>query len=356
MNSEQSTVNSIYWLLLGFTIGLGLLTKYTMAFFYICAFLLIVFSKEHRFWLRRKEPYIAIVISLIVFSPVIIWNAQNDWVTLRHTAGQAHAAEGLKISLKHFFEFIGSQIGVLTPLLFFIVIYGAIKNFNSRFTVHGSRFLFWFWGPILGFFLIKSLHGKVQANWAMPAYITAFIASTGYFLNRDILKRGAKIFLSLACAIALLVTLLSHYPEILNLPAKKDPTSRLRGWKELGEKVGRIYSSMTQKGSVFIFSDSYQVSSELAFYTPGKPETFCVNLGRRMNQYDIWGGFDKLVGKNAIFVRIGKNDFPEELKSAFDSYEKQSLIVQKDSKILREYSISKCYGFKGLKLRKFESY
>jgi len=377
LNSKLQTPNSKLkiWLLLGFTIGFGLLTKYTMAFFYICAFLFFIFHKENRAWFKRKEPYIAFIVSILVFSLVIIWNAQHDWVTLKHTAGQAHisgqwtSASSVEPSIissqwvKNFLEFLGSQLGVITPLLFFVVIYGAVKNFASRITHHASRitplasrFLFWFWAPILGFFIFKSLHGKVQANWAIPAYITAFIASTGYFLNRGMLKRGTKIFLSLACAIALLVTLLSHYPEILNLPSKKDPTSRLRGWKGLGEEVGRIYNDMTQKGSVFIFSESYQVSSELAFYTPGKPETFCVNLGRRMNQYDIWGGFDKLVGKNAIFVRIGKNDFPEELKSAFDSYEKQSLIVQKDSKILREYSIFKCYGFKGLKLRKFESY
>src|SRR4030067_2500393 len=110
-----------YWLFLGLSVGFGLLTKYTMAFFYICALLFLIFSKEQRFWLKRKELYFAFVLSLVVFSPVIIWNTAHDWVTMKHTAGQAHVAEGLKISFKHFFDFFGSQIGVITPLLFFMV-------------------------------------------------------------------------------------------------------------------------------------------------------------------------------------------------------------------------------------------
>lgn len=345
-----------YWLLLGLSIGFGLLTKYSMAFFYVCAFLFIIFSKEQRFWFKRKEPYIAFALSIVVFSPVIIWNAGHDGVTLRHVAGQAHILEGLKISLKSFFEFLGSQAGVVTPLLFSLVIYGAIMSYASRITHHTSRFLFWFWAPILGLIILKSLQAKAQANWAIPSYITAFIASAGFFLHRDVIRKRIKIFLSLALIMVFFVTLISHYPEILNLPVKIDPTSRLKGWKELGQEAGKIYNSMVSKGPVFIFSDSYQVSSELAFYMPGKPKIFCVNLGRRMNQYDIWGGFNELLGKNAIFVRIGNSDFPGDLKEAFDSYEKQNLIVQRNGKILREYSIFKCYGFKGLALKAVENY
>jgi len=346
------------WLLLGITIGLGLLTKYTMAFFYICAFLFIIFHKEQRAWLKRKETYIALVLSLLIFSPVIIWNSAHNWVTVKHTVGQAHVVEGIKISLKHFFEFIGSQIGIVTPLLFFIVIYGAIRNYSSQLTAHSSRFLFWFWVPILGLYFLKSLQGKVQANWAMPAYVTAFIAATDFFLKKDALKRGLKILLSAAMFVAFLVTAVSHYPEFLNLSVKMDPTSRLRGWKELGIKAEEVYNSIkaSKNKNVFVFSDKYQVASELAFYMPGRPRTYCVNLGRRMNQYDIWGGFDNLSGFDAIFVRIDNENFPEELKNAFDSYEMEKFIVQRKNNILRKYIIFKCYNYKGLRSKNIESY
>ena len=274
---------------------------------------------------------------------------------------------------KNFFEFLGSQIGVITPLLFFMIIYGAVKSrvtsyklqvtsedkSSSSVTRHSSLFLFWFWAPVLGFFILKSLQGKVQANWAMPAYITAFIASADFFLKKDMMKKGTRILLIISLIMAFLATSISHYPEFLNLPVKMDPTSRLKGWKELGIKTKQVYNSMVFSGSkkVFIFSDKYQVSGELAFYVPDKPVTYCVNLGSRMNQYDIWGGFDKLQGSDAIFIRTDNENFPEELKNAFDSYEAEKFIVQReDGEILRKYFIFKCYGFKGLALQIIKSY
>lgn len=361
-----------YWLFLGLSVGFGLLTKYTMAFFYICALLFLIFSKEQRWRLKRKELYFAFVLSLLVFGPVIIWNTAHDWVTVKHTAGQAHVAEGLKISFKHFFDFFGSQIGVITPLLFFMVIYGAVKSrvtsyklqvtsedkSSSFVTRHSSLFLFWFWAPIIIFFTLKSFQGKVQANWIMPAYITAFIASADFFLRKDMMKKGTRILLIISLIMAFLAASVSHYPEFLNLPVKMDPTSRLKGWKELGIKTKEVYNSMVSSGSkkVFIFSDKYQVSSELAFYMPDKPVTYCVNLGSRMNQYDIWGGFDKLAGFDAIFVRTDNEDFPEELKDAFNSYEKEKFVVERKGKTIRKYFIFKCYGFKGLALQTIKSY
>lgn len=55
--------------------------------------------------------------------------------------------------------------------------------------------------------------------------------------------------------------------------------------------MDKVYGDMTaSRGKdVFKFSDKYQVSSELAFYMKQKPVTYCVNLGRRINQYAYLG-------------------------------------------------------------------
>ena len=47
----------------------------------------------------------------------------------------------------------------------------------------------------------------------------------------------------------------------------------------------------------FIFSDRYQLTAIAAFYTKGRPRAYCANFGnRRQNQYDLWDGWEKLVG------------------------------------------------------------
>ena len=290
-----------------------------------------------------KEPYISLALSLIIFSPVIIWNAAHDWVTLRHTAGQAHISGQWSVIseqwLKNFSEFLGSQIGIITPILFGMMFYAVFKlnqdiipscsGQNSKLT-----FLFWFSIPIIAFFLLKSFQGKVQANWALPAYAAGFIAFSALFISRwESIKKWVRWTVIAGVFISLLITVIAHYPAIVNLPSKLDPTSRARGWKELGVEASKVSEGLSKRGPFFIFSDKYQVSSELAFYVKGQPITYCVNLGRRMNQYDLWPGFNTLVNFNAVFVTIDNVQMPERVGTAFDRCEKRLFTVfSKDKK------------------------
>jgi len=301
-----------------------------------------------------KGPAVAFITSLIVFSPVIIWNARHDWVTFRHTAGQVHVAEGLTISLSSFLEFLGSQFGVITPLLFVLALISLWKLRKDR----EGDFLFWFSVPVLVFFLLKSIQAKVQANWALPGYITGIVAFSAFYARGFFTAgKGKKILIAAAVSLSILVTAVAHYPSLLRIPVAMDPSSRLDGWKELGEEVTVLYEQMSQNRPVFIFSDRYQVTSQLAFYVKGNPVTYCVNLGRRMNQYDLWPGFSSFLHHDAIFVRTGDNAVPKAIAAAFGKVEKKviSAYTRKHAKI-RDYSIFLCYDFKGLREEKQETY
>ena len=359
LNSDRSSLvarsSSLpYWLLLGITIGFGLLTKYTMAFFYLCAFLFLISSREQRYALRTKGPYISFIVSLLVFSPVIVWNANHDWVTIRHTAGQAHVAEGFQISFMSFIEFVGSQFGVITPLLLVLMSFALWKLRKKN----GGIFLIWFSVPVIVFFLMKSLQAKVQANWALPGYITAIIAFSAFYLKDwNPTNRWRAFIASAALIMSIFVTAAAHYPFAFNLPAGLNPAARLYGWKDLGTEVSTIYEQMSARRPVFIFSDKYQVTSELAFYVRGHPATYCLNLGRRMNQYDFWPGFENLLHYDAVFVRTGDVPVPGIVADSFDRVEKKVLTVytKKHMKI-RDFTLFLCYDFKGMKERKPETY
>lgn len=354
---KGSTLN---WILLGLSTGFGLLTKYTMAFFFICAFLFLLFSNK-RYLLKKPMPYLSLAISLILFSPVIIWNYRYGWLTLKHTAGQAHISAGLSISLLTFLEFIGSQIGVITPFIFFMMFYAFIKIKEKKKIEY--PFLLYFSIPVIAFFVLKSLHAKVQANWAMTGYITAIIAFSSLYLMPE--PKGLFRFKNpkltiVAISLPLFVTAIAHYPSIINLPAKLDPTMRLKGWKELGMEVSKIYEEMPDTSPIFLFSDRYQVSSELAFYVNGQPRTYCINNGRRMNQYDLWPdinseaekikSLNKNIQINGIYVRTGNGTIPSNVEDAFDSCEKRAFSAfDRGKRLIREYSIFICYNFKGLK-------
>ena len=333
------------WILLGVAIGLGVLVKYTMVFFVFSAFLYLLFNKDKRGLFLRIKPWLSLIFTAIVSSPIVIWNYQHNWVTLRHTAGQAHINEGLVLRPERFLEFLGSQLGVIGPVVFVFMIIAMIwVKRNNR----DGGYLFWFFAPTFLFFLLKSLQGKVQANWALPCYISALIGLSIYavFFWRN-WSRKLKATFAVGIALSLIITVVAHYPFLIRLKPKFDPSARLRGWHQLGQEVSRIARKLGDR--YFIFSDRYQVTAELAFYVSGNPRTYCVNLGRRMNQYDLWPGFHQLRGYNAIFVKIGKSSLPEKLKGVFDSCERSVLTVTEHGYVLRTYSIFVCRNFHGMK-------
>jgi undecaprenyl-diphosphatase len=330
-----------WWAVLGLTVGLGLLAKNTMVFFIIAAFLYLLFNRTRRQQLLGPWPYIGLVVSMVVFSPVILWNASNGWIMFKHEAGHANLGSGLTLNTGMLLNYVGSQLGVITPVLLIMMIIAVIK---IRKETQGSL-LFWFSAPVLVFFLIKSLQGKVQGNWPMAGYITCIIAFCAYYLKEyDLVKGARKYFIIAALIISTIITVISYYPPMIGLTPKMDPSSRLRGWALAAAEVSKIRAIFNDEA--FVFSDNYQVSAEMAFYMQDNPVTYCINLGRRMNQYDLWPGPEKYKGQTGIFVST-HNSLPVPVAQAFEGCSKKKLKLTERGYKLRDYSIFTCRNFRG---------
>jgi undecaprenyl-diphosphatase len=136
----------------------------------------------------------------------------------------------------------------------------------------------------------------------------------------------------------------------------------------LRDEVSPLYKTLAGLGPVFVFSDRYQISSELAFYIDGHPKTYCINLGRRMNQYDLWPGMNDEAERlrregvaatrpiNGIYVALGDSEMPPAVAEAFDRFEKKVIKVYDRGYELRVYSVFLCYNFKGLRAGAIETY
>mgnify|MGYP006179719925 CR=1 FL=1 len=79
------------WLLAGVALGLALLSKYHAALFAVGALIYFAFHPRMRVWLGRPQPYVAVLVALALFSPVIAWNAQNDWASFAFQLGRGAA-------------------------------------------------------------------------------------------------------------------------------------------------------------------------------------------------------------------------------------------------------------------------
>ncbi len=69
------------WFGMGLAFGLGLLSKYTLGLLGIAALVFVIIDPTARRWLKRPHPYLAATLACVLFSPVIIWNLQNDWAS-----------------------------------------------------------------------------------------------------------------------------------------------------------------------------------------------------------------------------------------------------------------------------------
>jgi len=73
------TANPRYLLLVGASIGLGLLAKYTMFFFAVGIFAGLLFT-DARKYLRTIWPWLGLLVSLLLFAPNFLWLAQHEFI------------------------------------------------------------------------------------------------------------------------------------------------------------------------------------------------------------------------------------------------------------------------------------
>lgn len=342
MYRAWQTGGVLSWVLTGLTVGLGIQCKYTMASFLLPAFLLLVFSSARR-QLLTLWPYLGLIVCLATTIPLIMWNANHGWVNFFHNAGHTRVSSGLRILPGQFFEFVGSQLGIITPILLVMMVWAAVK-------LRGDDPLsFWFTIPLMILFMLKSAQGKVETNWALCCYPAGIISFSAYYAGRfKDLSAGLRRWTTAAIATAVCFTIFMHATCLIRFPEKMDPLRKVRlGSAGLGREVSRLTGELGPK--YFIFTDKYMTSSLLSFYMDGHPATYCVNLDRRLNDYDFRPTFHNLTGYDAIYVTPGDRKMPEKLIDKFAQYEKR--IVKTKSAvggIENVYSVFICRDFRGM--------
>src|SRR5580692_9278268 len=111
------TGRGAWWLGVGAAVGVALLSKYTALLFGPAILIWLVSVPRLRRWLISPWPYLGGIVVLAIFSPVILWNADHDWVSFIKQIGRSEI-----IDFKPGFigELIPTQIAFATPLVFLL--------------------------------------------------------------------------------------------------------------------------------------------------------------------------------------------------------------------------------------------
>ncbi len=333
------------WILAGIFSGLSLSSKYTGSFIFLSVFLYLLLIKKWKAIYTWKF-WLSVVVALVIFTPVIIWNFQNGWASfLFQTSARAKGARSF--GFNYFFQLIASQIFELTPLFFillWLILIKLIRNFKNL--PKESVYLFCFSFPIVLFFFFVSFTSLVKMNWILPGYLSFIILAAEYFLKLQ--KKGKKIFslVGIPSSIGLIIiTMLIILLPIF--PIQKGDT--WNGWKELALRVVNLKEEMEKDKPCFIFSNEYKIPAELAFYTPYKEEILAENVfGKPALQFDFWFDVHKFAGYNGLFIFSDYNPFGEIelLKKYFEKVEFfEEFKVIKNEKVFRRFYVYKCYNY-----------
>src|SRR5205807_5645277 len=99
----------------------------------------------------------------------------------------------------------------------------------------------------------------------------------------DARPQSTRRWLKLGIAIALVVTLILHVPQLLwqtHLPAPRK-LDELAGWRVWGAELDRIAAGAP------VLCNRHQDAAEAAFYMPGQPDVWASSEGSRMTAYDF---------------------------------------------------------------------
>jgi len=361
------------YLLLALAYGVGILAKYTMLGL---AGLAVAYgwllwrsgALPARFW-PRLVAALALGV-LLGFLPTLVWNMQNGFVGYKHVLhliGVSGAGAQTMFRLSRVPEYVGAQLGFALPWWFWLMLVAGfstarqvwqasatISNKDNGATLPQAALLVVFFWPMTLFFLAWSFHTKVLANWNTVSFVAGSILGAlelERLLAASPSRRTSRLLAGGAVA-SIGLMLLLHLHQLLPLPAALNPAHRLKGWQDMGERMGQVTQQrFTDPGRVFFMSDVYDITASLAFYLPGQPRTYCLWWdSRRMNQYDLWGGPQDKLGWDAVLVLKGDAaGMPPVLTDMFASVAgPYRYVASYRGSPVRPFYYYLCYGYKGL--------
>jgi hypothetical protein len=264
--------NARWWLAAGLFGGLALLSKFTAVMLVPAVLAFMLVPDWRRRWLTSPAPWLAALIAIAVFSPVLLWNAEHDWASFRFQSVRAIATH--ELSLRTVGEFLALQFGlvgfVLLPVVLSGVILTAWRGYRHREPVQILLstcvlvpFCYFFW---------KSLTLRVGDTWPMFLWPAGFAAAA---INLAMLPKescsAAMIGSSVRWANAAIVTGIAFVIVVFiystvwpwNVLGHNDPIGSEAGYQQVAD---RAEAELQKTGATWIATTDYRTYAMMRWF------------------------------------------------------------------------------------------
>jgi 4-amino-4-deoxy-L-arabinose transferase-like glycosyltransferase len=296
-----------WWLGAGLLGGLALLSKFTVVMLLpaVVAFMLVPAWRWR--WLKSPLPWIAVLIAVAVFLPVLIWNGEHDWASFRFQFVRAAATH--EWSLRTLGEYIGIQFGLVGFVMLPVVLSGvaltawrgyrrgdAVSILLSTCVIVPFCYFFW-----------KSTTLRVGDTWPAFLWPAAFAATA---INIVMLPREgwpawmiqSTVFwarTAVVTGIAFVVLVFLYYVAIpWNFIGRTDPIGGEAGYEQVAE---RAQAELGKTGATWIATTDYRTYAMMRWYFKDRVPVIQINeRGRFMGFRDP--GMDLIRGHTGLYV------------------------------------------------------
>ena len=317
--------NKKFLILLGITLGLGLMNKYTILVWSFGLFIGLFFYEKGTIY-KNKWLYISAFIALIIFLPNIIWQMQNDFPLLKHwqalNENQLNGTNPMDFGLEQLnfpFTLIVSLFGLIS-----LLVWDKLKKYRTI----GIA-------TIIIFSTMWLLNSK--AYYVFAIYPVLF--ASGSVVLESLLKK--KPILIYVVATIVLIPSIYFIPELTPiLPIEKyveyadlkEENGRIEltgdyadmfGWEEQVKLVDSVYKTLTpkEKENCVLWAENYGEAGALKIL--GKKYNLPNPISRHGSFWQ-WGFDNK---EATVWISLG-NEKPS-VEYVFENVELVKMITHK---------------------------
>lgn len=217
--------------LLGVALGLGFCSKYHIVLFIPCVLLYLFIEKK---WsvVNKKGVALTIFWGLLGCLPVLIWNMQHDFASIRFQLNHGLGRADYKFYWT--WSYLLGQIMVIFPVMFWLALKAKPRN-ELRSLIYFS------WVPLI-FFFLTSFRGVVEINWpivAYPSLLALAVMAAGSF-------KPIKLTNIFWVSVAILTALQIQFGFIKKAPNKMSELVQFQQIVDVREKYEPLYCQTYQ--------------------------------------------------------------------------------------------------------------
>jgi hypothetical protein len=309
------------WCAFGLMAGLCIMCKLNGLFLWTGTLLYVLV--QDRSWLKHRGIYLAALITLVLVSPIIIWNIQNNFISFKFHGDRINPVNA-EINLLQFAKAVLQQITICNPVNFFLICSALVWLFKTKPAINkkATTILLFLALPMILLVMLISLFRETFPHWAGQAYSCLLIipairlASTPKNVMHPVpvtLKWALAYMLFVALS---QVVVINFYPGTVSQqpPDTKtgfgDQTLQQYGWRAAGEKFDSLYrndvSRKTMRAGAPVIITNWDSGAAIEFYITAKTNQEVLGLGdiEDLHQYYWSNKFKKPLkqGDDAYFI------------------------------------------------------